>query len=129
MAFDAAYLHAMVFSTRAFFVLMLSRRNGSTATSSGVSQRTSLHFSKAVRILRERILLGDETEKVSFPTVTVVLMLASHAHMMGDQKSARLHMEGLYKIVNLRGGIHTFRDHSKLMIELLRYSPIDQMHS
>lgn len=112
LAFDAAYLHTMIFTTHDYFNLLLHR------TPSG---ETSPHFFKTVHILRERLLYeGDGRSKVSILTASVVLALAGHALLMNEYVSARHHMEGLRKIIDLRGGISTFRGSSKLLIEILR---------
>ncbi|RYP29727.1 hypothetical protein DL767_006602 [Monosporascus sp. MG133] len=51
---------------------------------------------------------------------SVVLTLAAHAHFVGDSKSAKHHLQGLHKIIGLRGGITAFRDNAKLLVEMLR---------
>lgn len=40
--------------------------------------------------------------------------------MTGDVKSARNHVEGLYKIFTLRGGVESFGGVAKLLVEMLR---------
>ncbi|KAI1206379.1 uncharacterized protein F4807DRAFT_439859 [Annulohypoxylon truncatum] len=112
LAFDAAYLHTMIFTTHDYFNLLLHR------TPSG---ETSPHFFKTIQILRERLLHeGDGRSKVSILTASVVLALAGHALLMNEYVSARHHMEGLRKIIDLRGGITAFKGSSKLLIEILR---------
>jgi hypothetical protein len=39
---------------------------------------------------------------------------------MLDYKTAKHHMAGLRKIVDLRGGLHAFSYNTKLIIELLK---------
>ncbi|RYP61966.1 hypothetical protein DL770_009667 [Monosporascus sp. CRB-9-2] len=51
---------------------------------------------------------------------TVVLTLAAHAHFLGHSESATHHLQGLQKIIRLRGGITAFRDNAKLLVEILR---------
>lgn len=81
---------------------------------------TYTSFSKTVRFLRER--LGDEDEdlKLSDSTVMVVLILACHAHRLGQYGTARNHMLGLRKIVDMRGGIAALKTRTKLLIEIFR---------
>jgi hypothetical protein len=88
--------------------------------SSTAGQGATLHFMKTIRLLRERLLLEEEQAKFSDSTVLVVLTLAMIAHHIGEYKSAKHHLEGLRKIVNLRGGLDSFRHNSKLLIEILR---------
>lgn len=114
---DAAYLNAITFSVQVYFDLLAGR------DLEPVSPLTPTYtaFSKTVRLLRER--LGDEDEqlKISDNTVMVVLILACHAHRLGQYSIARNHMLGLRKIVDMRGGIATLNGRTKLLIELFRY--------
>jgi hypothetical protein len=115
LTFDAAYLHAMVFTTQGYFDLLSGRKTNWTA-----GHGASLHFSKTLRLLRERLLSADEKAKVSTPTMLVILLLAFHAHVMGDYKATKYHIGGLRKIVSLRGGMAAFSGNTKLLIEMLR---------
>ena len=114
LKFDAAYLHAAALGTHTYIGLMLSRGDQNRV------QCTSPHFSRALRLLRERLLSSDEQTKVSDPTILVVIALALHARMIGDYESARHHMHGLHKMVDLRGGIAVVRHNTKLAMEIFR---------
>jgi hypothetical protein len=114
LTFDAAYLHAAALGTHTSIGLMLGRESHNAV------QCPSPHFSKALRLLRERLLFGDERIKVSDPTILVVMALAIHARMMGDYGSVKHHMEGLRKMVNLRGGIAAISHSTKLVMEIFR---------
>lgn len=119
LAVDPAYLHAMIFTSQYYFDAIVARN------SSPFNQRTLAHFLKALGLLRERFAHCDDQSKLSNSTAAAVMGLAGHAHWMGDYKSARHHMKGLCKIVNLRGGVTSFRDNTKLLVEILRYdSPL-----
>ncbi len=109
---DAAYLNAMIYSTQNFFDLEVGSRRQP-------SQGPAVHFVKAVRLLRERLVLGDDPLRFSDTTLSVVLTLAVHAHAMGDGDTERHHMEGARRIVDLRGGIPSLTN-MKLLIEFLR---------
>ncbi|KAI1407370.1 hypothetical protein F5Y13DRAFT_195433 [Hypoxylon sp. FL1857] len=112
LAFDSAYLHTMIFTTHDYFNLLLHR------TPCG---ETSPHFFKTLQILRERLLReGDDSSKVSTLTASVVLALAGHALLVNEYAAAKHHLEGLQKIINLRGGMATFKDRAKLIIEIIR---------
>lgn len=117
MFIDAAYLHIMVFTTSSYFEWVRGRNRGTRGPD------PMLHLLKAVRLLREKLHLGDEEIQTSISTILVVLALTGHAHFMGDDATAKHHLRGLREIVSLRGGIATFRDTPKLMIEILRYVP------
>ncbi|MCJ1394402.1 hypothetical protein MMC18_007280, partial [Xylographa bjoerkii] len=114
LAVDPAYLHAKIFTSLYYFDVILPQR------SSHESQRTLHHHHKALSLLRERILYGNNDSQLSNNTVSVVLSLAGHAFWTGDLKSATNHMEGMRKIANLRGGLNIFRDNEKLLAEILR---------
>jgi hypothetical protein len=109
LTLDAVYLHAMVFTSQSYFSLVSGR---DTAVISGHSQ----HLTKALRFLRERLLLGDEKATLSDATIMVVVTLAIHTYMTGDHQSAGFHFNGLQRLVRLRGGITSFRDNSKLLV-------------
>ena len=114
LAVDPAYLHAKIFTSLYYFDVILPRR------SSYASQGTLHHHHKALSLLRERLLYGNDDARLSNNTVSVVLGLAGHAFWTGDSRSATNHLEGMRKIVNLRGGLNTFRDNEKLLVEILR---------
>ena len=115
MTWDPAYLHATVLTAQAYFDWTSGRRDFTAC------RTATLHASKALGLLRTRLSREDERSKISDMTVSVVLALVIHAHMMGDYESARHHLEGLRKIVDLRGGLGNFRGfHGKLLMEMLR---------
>lgn len=114
LAFDAAYLHALIFSTHDYFNTII---RGKTCTS---NQQTLPHFVKTLQLLRERLLNDDDPARLSPTTASIVQTLAAHAHFMGDSTSAKHHLQGLHKIVRLRGGVAALRSNAKLLIEILR---------
>jgi hypothetical protein len=114
LALDPAYLHAKIFTSMYYFDVVLHRK------SSLASQRTLRHHLKTLKLLRGRFLYGDDEVRLSNNTVSAVLGLAGHAFWTGDSKSATHHLEGLCKIVGLRGGVTTFRDNAKLLVEIFR---------
>ena len=113
LAFDAAYLNAVIFTTLGYFETL---RHCDQST---VSQRTLPHFLRTIRTLRRRLLLESD-RAVTIPTISTILALAAHAHFVGDSKSAGYHLAGLHKIVDLRGGLAAFNLNAKLLVEILR---------
>ena len=77
------------------------------------------HFLKTVQLLRKKLSLGDEDAQISDPTIFVVVNLAIHARISGEDRSAKHHMEGIRKIIDLRGGLENVTQ-TKLVLELLR---------
>ncbi len=89
-------------------------------SSPALSERALPHYLKTIRMLRERLEAGGE-ESLSFTTAAVILALAGHAYMALDIPSARNHVEGVRRLVGLRGGLASYsRKNAKLPIEILR---------
>lgn len=113
---DAAYLHAAVFACQAYIFNMSDRETPAAA------RRAMVHYSAALRLLRERLSVpeGEHKFSISDSTVLVVLYLTLHAHFMIDYKTTKQHMDGLRKIVDMRGGLLAFSHNTKVVIELLK---------
>lgn len=113
LAFDAAYLNAVMFGVQAYLDLVSGRS----------SKRSSMLMLKTIQLLRNRLSIldgGNEKTSISDPTILVVLNLAQVAHLTGDHITAEQHLGGLYKMINLRGGISVFYNNPRLLTELLR---------
>ncbi|KAK9791481.1 putative Transcription factor domain-containing protein [Seiridium cardinale] len=115
LTIDAAYMHAAVFASQAYILLT------SAAGTPAAYKRVMVHYSAALRLLRERLSAPEGDSKISDPTVLVVLYFALHAHFVGDYDTAKQHMDGLRKIVDIRGGLFAFSYNTKLIMELLKY--------
>ncbi|KAI0100919.1 hypothetical protein GGR51DRAFT_531400 [Nemania sp. FL0031] len=111
---DAAWVHMMAFTSEAILDVVRGRRVRPA------DQRVSPHFTRSMRLLRERLLGDDQLVPLTNSTVQVVLALATHARMHGEFEEARCHLMGLRRIVELRGGIHKFRPWPRLVLEILR---------
>ena len=61
-----------------------------------------LHLAKALRHLQTS--LDDEREAIKLSTMAVVASLAMVTVIVGDFETAGKHMDGLQKMVELRGG-------------------------
>lgn len=113
---DAVYLNATIFAVQVYFDLLAGREL------EPVSPLTPTYtpFSKTLRLLRERLGSEDEKLKLSDNTVMVVLILACHAHRLGQYSTARNHLVGLRRIIEMRGGIKDLKTRPKLLIETFR---------
>ncbi|KAI0135839.1 hypothetical protein F4814DRAFT_38297 [Daldinia grandis] len=109
---DAVALHIMAFAVQGFIDRVLRRQDN-------LNPAAILHLQKGLGLLRERLLADDDETKISNSTMSVVLKLASVAHFDGDYKASKQHMEGLRKMVDLRGGLDVFKGTS-LLLEMLR---------
>lgn len=111
MFFDAVYLNATVFATMTFAGLLSSQSN----------QTAGSYFTTTLQLLQERLSLQDEKLKVSDPTLMAVWTLAMHSVFVGEYRTARQHISGLRKMIELRGGLDNLRGNTKLIIEILKY--------
>ncbi|KAK4223348.1 hypothetical protein QBC38DRAFT_399859 [Podospora fimiseda] len=119
LGMDPAFLHAMIYSAQTFFDSQASPTGGVVISSP--SKKALPHLIKTIELLRERFGDGaDEEARKSLTTVSTITSLAALAHAAGDEASARNHLQGLYKIVELRGGLDTFQGSEKLFVEVLR---------
>lgn len=110
---DAAVLHVTAFAVDGFIQRIL-RRQGNV-----LNPAAMLHYQKGVQTLRQRLLDEDEVVMLADSTITAIVKLADTAHFDGEYEVSRQHMEGLRKIVDLRGGPDVFRG-TKLLVEILR---------
>ncbi|PCH06343.1 Hypothetical protein PENO1_017810 [Penicillium occitanis (nom. inval.)] len=115
LTFDPAYLNAVMFGAQTYLDLVSGQHS---------SKLSSVQMLKTIQLLRNRLLSisngNEQTSSISNPTILVVLTLAHVAHLTGDHIAAELHLAGLCKIINLRGGIAAFQNAPKLLTELLR---------
>ncbi|KAM7211315.1 hypothetical protein V8F06_013293 [Rhypophila decipiens] len=97
-------------------VLRCSRPHGTSSPDLRVTGRELAHLSKALRLLRERLIRAEQEEALSDDTIYAILCIATTARGFGDYEAAFAHMLGLRKIVDLRG----LRGSGKLLIDLFR---------
>ena len=74
------------------------------------------HYIQTIALLQRRLAAGDEEKSISDATMQVVIGLGKVAAFRGDVSVARQHLEGLYKMVMLRGGLQAVD--RKLMIKI-----------
>ncbi|KAI0530007.1 hypothetical protein GGR58DRAFT_525495 [Xylaria digitata] len=123
LAVDSAFLHAKVFTSLYYFDVVLPKRP------SHDSKHILYHYHKTVSLLRRRLLFDDDEIRLSNNTVSVILTLASQAFSTGDLKLALHHMRGIRRIIDLRGGLSTFKGNEKLAAETLRCDLGTAVHS
>lgn len=103
IARDAVALHITAFAMEGFVDSVLHRRDKIT------NPAAMLHFEKGLKLLRARLLGTDDDSKVSDSTISVVWELANTVHFDGDHQTAKHHMEGPRRTMDLRGGPDVFR--------------------
>lgn len=83
--------------------------------SSGKSPPKALHhISRTFAMVQER-LNGDDA--LSDSTLAIVVSLFHQEQIRRHYAAARVHMEGLQRIVKLRGGLSTLRSSPYLMLK------------
>lgn len=112
-------MHAAVFASQAYISFIST--SSTSHTDSLATRRAITHHSEALRLLRERLSgICKKEDKVSESTILVVLFLAIHAHLVNDYETAKNHMDGLRKMIDMRGGLFSFSHNTKLILELLK---------
>ncbi|KAH9909559.1 hypothetical protein F4778DRAFT_4419 [Xylariomycetidae sp. FL2044] len=114
LATDSLFLHSNIFFSLFYFDMLHVGRPCPPR------QRTLYHHNKALTLLRERLLSDDDSLRLSNNTIAVVFGLAAQAFVNGDSRSAIHHMEGISRIVSLRGGLSALAGNEKLATEILR---------
>ncbi|KAH8901408.1 hypothetical protein GQ53DRAFT_6281 [Thozetella sp. PMI_491] len=111
LGLDPLALHITACATDMFVDKVLRRQD--------IRPAAILHLQRGLKLLRERLLGDDNDIKISDSTMTAVLKLANVSHFSGDLETATHHMEGLRRMVELRGGLDVFKDEN-LLFEILR---------
>jgi hypothetical protein len=96
-------LHSTLFAAQAFYDLATGQTYGPIARH---------HLSKALVHLQAS--LDDKKEAVGLATMGSVASLAMSAVVAGDLETAVKHMDGLKKIIDLRGGMESFGSDSMI---------------
>jgi hypothetical protein len=94
LASDVAFVHAML--------LTVSAINDVAATNVRPSALTRVHLRNTLHYLSER--LSEAHSYTIDSTITVILTLGHVAALFGDSDAATVHLKGLARIVELRGG-------------------------
>ena len=88
-----AMVHAVIFTAQAFYERSVGLAYGGIAL---------FHLSKTLRYVQAS--LDNGCEATSDDTMVVVTSLAMAAMLLGELETAGKHMDGLARIVELRGG-------------------------
>ena len=89
----------------------------------GTSYAQIKHAQEAWVMLQRRIY--DPVLAISDITILVVACYAMITALVSSEpESSRKHMTGLYKMVELRGGVRAFKNNDQLRVKLCRYVPV-----
>ena len=78
------------------------------------------HLQKSLTLLRQTLIGDNDERRIADTTIGAVLKLATAALFYGDFKTARQHMQGLGRMVQLRGGLQALNHFPALLMEVLR---------
>jgi len=108
---DSLFLYSTLYTTQGFFDVI---RRGVFGAD------TIKYLGMSLALLRDK-LATDSNVQTSNVTIAAVVSLALMADKFGDVESARKHVQGLYQMVHLRGGIKTFQNNPQLQVKVCRY--------
>lgn len=88
-----------------------------------ISHLAAFHYDQTLQLLQGRINafergLGDEICGDS--TIMVIITLATAAELGDDLATAQIHLDGLQRIVSLRGGLRRLGTHTNLQVKVCR---------
>ena len=78
------------------------------------------HYGQTLYFLQDRLDRLDFTLAISDATIMVVITLTQIAELMGDLVAAANHIQGLMKMVSLRGGVRALTSHNNLQVKVCR---------
>lgn len=89
------------------------------------SPAATMHMVKAFRLLNQKL---SGPEAVSNAVLASVVSLSIHDQMRGDYNQGRVHLEGLIRIVALRGGMGRI-DKVELVQKICRYGTLSSFNN
>lgn len=109
LAQDQAYLYVCLFTSQSISDYSRNVKFGAA---------TLAYHSKSLQLLRQN--LTQNTTATSNSTLAAVMSLALISEQLGELEEARNHMQGLYRLVSMRGGIETLAENYQLQIKVCR---------
>lgn len=100
---DATYSQVVLHTAQTYFDTVKSGIYGPNAMR---------HMNRAMLVLRKKLLHGNEA--ISDSTIFAITTIAMASEIFGDLESAKKHLNGLYQVLHVRGGIITLA-HSRLL--------------
>ena len=96
----STYLHNQLFVLMAYCDLIIAR-------TSSISPETLSHMNRALGLLQRD--LGLNNRATAELTIYTIITFAMVEFMSGDTVSAEKHLQGLFKVVALRGGLSSLK--------------------
>jgi hypothetical protein len=86
-----------------------------------ISRLACFHYAQTLQRLQARLNEFDQTLATSDATIMVVFFLASAAELTKDFAAVANHINGLDKIVSLRGGVRALTAHNNIQVKVCRW--------
>jgi len=113
---DICCIHSMMFAVRAFV---------DRASHGGqISGQAAFHYAQTLQLLQARLNAFEQGQRdIVFrdSTIMVIIILAAAAELTGDFAAVENHIDGLLKIVSLRGGVGSLNTHNNMQVKVCRY--------
>ena len=122
---NRGYLHSVLLTASAIDDLIHDHQLPSNCTFPqdwpsalpAISRTTSSHLQTTMAVLRQ--LLSAPDSQLTDPTFYIVLALANLACLSGDQRATDTHLNGLLKLIRLRGGMRALHPKTQFKIDRL----------
>ncbi|MCJ1403245.1 hypothetical protein MMC11_006468 [Xylographa trunciseda] len=88
-----------------------------------ISRLAAFHYAQTLQLLQARLNAfehGQQDNVFRDSTIMVISTLADAAELTGDFAAAKNHIEGLLKIVSLRGGVRSLNTHNNMQVKVCR---------
>ena len=85
-----------------------------------LSSLAYFHYGQTLQLLQARLNESDQTSAIADSTIMVVVTLAQAAELTGDFAAVGNHINGLEKIVSLRGGVRALNTHNNIQVKVCR---------
>lgn len=94
-------------------------------SNSAVGEKAQRYLAQALRELQQT--LADAKGATSDSTMVVVASLATGSLIAGDFETTKKHLDGLHRILNMRGGVQTLEQGGMIEYKAQRYRPPDPL--
>ena len=116
MISDICCIHSMMFSVRTFV---------DRASHGGqISRQAAFHYAQTLQLLQARLNAFEQGQRdivLCDSTIMVIIILAAAAELTGDFAAVENHIDGLLKIIRLRGGVESLNTHDNMHVKVCRY--------
>ena len=88
-----------------------------------ISRLAAFHHARTLQLLQARLNAFEQGQQdIVFrdSTIMVISTLAEAAELTGDFPAAKNHLDGLLKIVSLRGGVGSLNTHNNMQVKVCR---------